>query len=134
MEHLEFIRLGVDNLLPRSMQEIFDNLGDFVRPKENTTSLTRRRSVSKFGTPDRWKPSGWSCNCRNTSTVWVPSNLRFADNLQIYCDACNKLAGGGQQMNLSVPKKRGSHCWSIVLKRPSSQNLNPLPSWVLRPI
>ena len=95
MGHLEFIRLGVDNLLPRSMQEIFDNLGDFVRPKENTTSHTRRRFVSKSAIPDRWKPSGWSCNCRNTSTAWVQSNLRFADNLQIYCDACHKLAGWG---------------------------------------
>ncbi|MCX8504123.1 MAG: hypothetical protein ORN52_09130 [Beijerinckiaceae bacterium] len=107
MGHLEFIRLGVDNLLPRSMQEIFDNLGDFVRPKENTTSLTRRRFVSKFAAPDRWKPSGWSCNCRNISTAWVQSDLRFADNLQIYCDACHKLAGWGTPQEFKCAQEEG---------------------------
>jgi len=107
MEHSEFIRLGFYNLLPRSMQEIFDNLGDFVRPKENTTKSTRHRFVSKFAAPDRWKPRGWSCNCKNTSTAWVQTDLRFADNLQIYCDACHQLAGWGTPQEFECAQEEG---------------------------
>jgi len=107
MEHLQFICLGVDNLLPRSMQEIFDNLDDFVRPKKNSTSRTYRRYITKSGPPDRWKPSGWTCNCRNISTAWVQSDLRVADNLQIYCDACHKLAGWGTPQEFECAQDEG---------------------------
>ena len=107
MEHLEFIHRGVENLLPRSMQEVFDIFSDFVRPKEGTNSRTNRRYVSKSGPPDRWTPSGWSCNCRNTSTAWVQSDLRCADNLQIYCDACHKLAGWGTPQEFECAQEEG---------------------------
>jgi hypothetical protein len=107
MEHVEFIRLGFDNLLPRSLQEIFYIFSDFARPKERNTSLTRRRLVSKFAAPDRWKPSGWSCNCENTSTAWVQTDLRFVDNLQIYCAACHKLAGWGTPQEFECAQEEG---------------------------
>jgi hypothetical protein len=95
MEHLDFLRLGADNHLPRAMQEIFDTCDEFARFKEPPASPTSRRYKSRYHQPDRWKPSGWSCTCRNTSTLWVDSDLRLPDRIQIYCAACHKLAGWG---------------------------------------
>ena len=95
MEHLDFLQLGTDNHLPRAMQEIFDTCDEFARFKEPPASRTGRTYIRKIGPPDRWKPSGWACTCRNTSTLWVDSDLRLPDRIQIYCDACHKLAGWG---------------------------------------
>ncbi len=95
MEDLDFLRLGADNHLPRAMQEIFDTCDEFARFKKPPVNPTSRRYKSKYHQPDRWKPSGWVCTCRNTSTLWVDSDLRLPDRIQIYCDACHKLAGWG---------------------------------------
>ena len=95
MKHLDFLLLGIDNHLPRAMQEIFDTCDEFARLKEPPDSPTSRRYKSKFHKPERWKPSGWSCSCRNTTTFWIDSDLRLPDRIQIYCDACHKLAGWG---------------------------------------
>jgi len=107
MKHLDFLLLGVDNHLPRAMQEIFDTCDEFARLKEPPASPTSRRYTSKYHKPDRWKPSGWSCSCRNTTTFWIDSDLRLPDRIQIYCDACHKLAGWGTPQEFECAQDEG---------------------------
>ena len=111
MEHLDFLQLGTDNHLPRAMQEIFDTCDEFARFKEPPASRTGRTYIRKIGPPDRWKPSGWACTCRNTSTLWVDSDLRLPDRIQIYCDACYKLAGWGNREEFDRAFENGQASW-----------------------
>ena len=111
MEHLDFLQLGTDNHLPRAMQEIFDTCDEFARFKEPPANPTSRRYKSKYHQPDRWKPSGWVCTCRNTSTLWVESDLRLPDRIQIYCDACHKLAGWGTREEFDQAFDDGHASW-----------------------
>jgi hypothetical protein len=123
----DFIRLGFDNHLPRALQEIFDICLDERRSTYSPKSAAGYRRVVRGGPPERWRADGWSCSCRNTFTLWIKSDLRFSDNIQIYCEACHKLAGWGTLDDFNLAHEAGNAAFADSSETSLMAKLKPAP-------
>lgn len=127
MNYGDFFTRGRDGHLPRAMQDIFDCHNDERQLRQQKLNSKSYRNVLFMRRPDRWTPSGWACVCNCQSTLWVESDLRVPDRIQIYCEACRKLSGWGTAEEFDRAHEDGHASWLERIDTQFIQTLDPPP-------
>lgn len=123
----EFIDLGHRGFLPRSVQEFFDIIKNARNSRRGDSNSKYKVSHMQRNVLQRWFPNGWACNCKNTTTLWIDSEINLVDHIRIYCDSCFKHVGWGSSEDFEQARNEGQARWLEHSETELIEKLKPKP-------
>jgi len=127
MSGVDFVNSGMRNILPRAIQEIYDIFQGVKYQRRGEERENDRDRYRSRNYPERWKPDGWTCDCKNRNTLWIESELNLVDHISIYCEGCFKLVGWGSPDDFERAYDDGHATWLDRSEIEIIEKLKPAP-------